>query len=126
MSLFKLLMAAVLLSVVTPALRAATPEDVDKAIAKAVTWLYAHEMNGNWEAAIYSAKAGFCTAFAAYTLICAGENPARIHGLPRRSTIFSSDRPREFRRGGSQRSLVAAGADAADPSSRGEGCRSTS
>ena len=79
MPLSKSLIIAILpcILISTAGLRAATPEDVDRAVSKGVAWIYAHQTNGNWEqwSGLAPFEADSLTAFAAYTLLCARENP---------------------------------------------------
>ena len=76
--------AALLLSLASPA-RAATPKEVDQAIARGVKYLYQTQQNGNWEvvpkpvndngADVKGKQWGGLTAMATYALLAARENP---------------------------------------------------
>ena len=66
----------------TPA-RAATPQQIDAAIAKAKEYLYSEQKNGNWEgpARPDDTQVGGMTALATYALLAAGESAQGPHIL---------------------------------------------
>ncbi len=70
----------------TGAVRAATPQEVDITVKKAVDWLYGQQKDGTWETApkrdparrgweVAGAQWGGETALAVYALLAAGESP---------------------------------------------------
>lgn len=70
----------------TMEVRAATHEQVEQALAKAKTWIYSQQKNGNWELTqqrdtkkpghdIEGGQFGGVTALNTYALLAAGENP---------------------------------------------------
>lgn len=72
---------------VSPAVRAATPEQVDEAITKAKAFLYHQQKNGTWEtspapvpplegASTTGGQWGGLTSIATYALLAAGDRPA--------------------------------------------------
>jgi len=78
------LLLPALLAAPAPA-RAASPKEVDDAVAKAVKYLYQVQQNGNWEIVpqavnqdgpdVKGKQWGGLTAMATYALLAAGENP---------------------------------------------------
>src|SRR5690349_17587095 len=79
------LVLATLLAVAAAPARAATPKEVDDAVAKAVKYLYQVQQDGNWEIVpnpvnqdgpdVKGKQWGGLTAMATYALLAAGENP---------------------------------------------------